>query len=93
MFFCSVLKAVINLENHEIKEKLHCIAGNIFQYGEVIDPRVELVKQGFDSLDMNDLFLEIESCFGVVIDEHTVEDLNTLDKIETFLLEMRSVEY
>ena len=58
----------------------------------VVEPSVELEKQGFDSLDINDLFLEIESSFGVVIDEHTVEDLNTLEKIEKFILEMRSVE-
>ena len=59
----SFLQAVINLENHKTKEKLRCIADNIFQSGEVIDPSIDLVKQGFDSLDMNDLFLEIEVMF------------------------------
>ena len=69
----------------EIKKIMSEIARDTVEGIDDLDFDKPLTEQGFDSLDVNSFFLEVETKFNVSIDDADLEVLNTIDKVAEYV--------
>jgi acyl carrier protein len=55
-----------------------------------MNPEESIYDQGVDSLDSASVFLSLEEEFGVSFSDNDISNLNTLNKIKTFIEEGRN---
>lgn len=71
------------ITKEKVKQSLASINGNVD--ANDIKDNVILAEQGIESLDTFDFFLQVEEEFGVEVNDEQMEELNTVDKIVSYV--------